>query len=1187
MREIRDRIITEGWTPQNGSLTFSVKQVEVTAALGEVVEGFFEISKTDGGMPEGFVKTLDERMQCLTPFFSGGTERIEYRFDAAGMEEDETRSGRFFVVSNYGEYELAWKVTAKSKPVNSSLGEIRNLFHFTNLARANWQEAVKLFYTKEFKRICGEEQEELYNMYRGFSRYYGNENNVEEFLIAVHKKQPITFSTITKEINIPEIRGRISEDILIQKNGWGPVHLQVETKGSFLTVEKTWLGEDDFLGNQCRIPVFMDESRMHEGRNFGEIIISYVRGKMIIPVTVMMHAARMGRQDRRQREWKKCNFRMVKLYLDYRMKRMDLNSWRIAAKECTEQMARLTEKNAVPKLFWAQLLMTEEKMDEAGWILEKVQDWVMEAEPAVYCYYLYLTTLYNREPGYVKEATREVEEIFAQNPGEWRIAWLLLFLSRSLSRNAAAKWNFLETQFRAGCTSPVLYLEAMQLLNAAPTLLMKLDEVTKQVIMYGARNGICSRDLMGYVVSLINREKYYDPLLFEILQHFWKKQEDMETLQAICTLLIKGGKTGSEYYPWYLKGVENNLRITRLYEHYLMSLDLNKDVEIPKIALLYFAYQSNLDYEYAAYLYAYVEKHKLEDQDLYITYRPEMDRFLLAQLHKGRVNRHLAYLYCALLNGEMLTPENAAALAPLLTRVEIECAEEKGRLIVVNARLKGEKIIQVRKGIACAELCSRQDMIFVEDDAQNRRLLEEKARVIPLFPNGVLRQEVAQYAGDCLSFHLSGSEVEQVNIRKENADSYLMIAREPALTGVYRQRVRIGLLHYLFEEDRTEELDTLLKETDTEDIAIADRVEAVRYLVLQGFYEKAYAWMKGVDPERVDARILLRLCSRLLEQGIFTDTLRMTKLCFSAALRGKYDGNMLAQLIEHYEGSVREMEVLMHASEGFGISTFSLCERILEQLLYTGKDVTEQMPLLRQYVSEGGRCETEIAVLYRCAYSYVIAGQPIHTYMIQDILRLIRLGEHVPDMCRIACLQYFSRNRSAMDMEAEKLIKQMGEELLAQNRLLPVLREFTDILPGAAQLLDKTFVVYLGKQDDKAILNYRILQENDADEDYRSEEMRHVYGGIYTMSFILFPGESLQYFITEAQNRHNIVESGILKAEEIAETGSNSRYGMLSRVSSACLEALQMKEKQGQSLELLNQYLYTEFCANELFEMMQ
>lgn len=1187
MRKMRERIMADGWRRVKGSLSFSLKQLELFPSPDEKVEGSFEITGEDESVPEGFVRSSDERMQCLTPYFCGSRDTIEYRFDADGMLDNETRSGRFFVVSNYGEYELTWKVKVRKKAPQSSMGEIHNLFHFTNLARANWQEAVKFFYTKEFKRICGEEQEELFNLYRGLSGNYGNEANVEEFLIAVNKKQPIGFSAARQEIRIPDMKGRISEDILIARNGWGPVRINVEVQGDFISVEKSWLTDDDFLGNQCRMPIFLDESRMHEGRNFGQVTFTHTHGSFFVPVIVERRTLQSRTKEKRNHEWKKYNCRMVKLYQELRMKRMDMNTWRSEARDCVEHMAHLSERSAVPKLFSAQLLMTEDRMEEAGWILDRVEAWMDDAEPAVYCYYLYLTTLYNREENYVKRVTQEVGQLYLQNPKEWRIAWLLLFLSRDLNRSAAKKWTFLENQFRAGCTSPVLYLEALLLLNAGPTLMTKLDPLMKRLLMYGARNGLLGADLMGHIIYLINREKYFDQVLFEVLKASWEKRQDVETLQAICTLLIKGGRTGQEYYPWYSKGVQKNLRITRLYEHYLMSLDLSREIEIPKIVLLYFAYQSNLDYEYAAYLYAYVEKHKEEDADLYITYKPQIDRFVLAQLYKGRINRDLAYLYRKVLTGPGLSAENARALASLLCSVEVTCCEDKKRLVVVHARLKGERTYALREGRAYVDLYSRQDLIFAEDENKNRHLIGQEVKLVPLFPEESLRREVAELAREEVLFHLSMTDVEQVAVRADNVDSYLAVSRDTELSSIYGRKVRIALLRFFFEEERTEDLDRLLKKTEVDDIAPADRTEAVRYLVLQGFHEKAYAWLKGSDIEKQDARILMRLCSRLLEQQLFIEEERMTALCFSAAIRGKYDGQILQQLTDHYEGSIGEMEAIKGAAEGFGIDTYPLCERIMEQMLFTGKDVTERMDLLRQYVTEGGRSELEAAFLHRCAYSYVLEQQPIHVYMIHDMLRLYRIHESVTDMCRLACLQYYARNRDAMDGSAERVIQELAEGLLKENKVLPVLREFADIVPGAELLLDKTFVVYQGCVEKKAVLNYRILEEGDTEADYQSMEMLHIYEGIYVMAFILFPGETLQYFVTETGETEKIADSGLLKAEECSGAAARSRYGMLSAITAQMLSGEKMKVGEWHSLELLNQYLHADYCVNELFEAME
>ena len=98
--------------------------------------------------------------------------------------------------------------------------------------------------------------------------------------------------------------------------------------------------------------------------------------------------------------------------------------------------------------------------------------------------------------------------------------------------------------------------------------------------------------------------KVFDRTLFEILCRIWEKNQDADILCAVCTLLIKGGVREKAYHVWYARGVENRLRVTRLYEYYLMTMELSARQALPKSVLLYFAYQSNLDWEYAAYLYA-------------------------------------------------------------------------------------------------------------------------------------------------------------------------------------------------------------------------------------------------------------------------------------------------------------------------------------------------------------------------------------------------------------------------------------------------------------------------------------------------------------------------------------------------------------------------------------------------------
>ena len=50
----------------------------------------------------------------------------------------------------------------------------------------------------------------------------------------------------------------------------------------------------------------------------------------------------------------------------------------------------------------------------------------------------------------------------------------------------------------------------------------------------------------------------------------------------------------------------------------------DKTIILPKMVLMYFAYQSNLDYEHNAYLYAYVVRNRDKNPDLERNYRIAM-----------------------------------------------------------------------------------------------------------------------------------------------------------------------------------------------------------------------------------------------------------------------------------------------------------------------------------------------------------------------------------------------------------------------------------------------------------------------------------------------------------------------------------------------------------------------------------
>lgn len=110
-------------------------------------------------------------------------------------------------------------------------------------------------------------------------------------------------------------------------------------------------------------------------------------------------------------------------------------------------------------------------------------------------------------------------------------------------------------------------------------------------------------------------------------------------LNTICTLLIKGNKTSSEYFPWYQKAVEEDFRIARLYEYYMIAMDETRmRGPLPRKIYLYFMHGNTLDYRKEAFLYANLLTYS-DDQAMFLSYREQIVTFTWEQLRNAILQR--------------------------------------------------------------------------------------------------------------------------------------------------------------------------------------------------------------------------------------------------------------------------------------------------------------------------------------------------------------------------------------------------------------------------------------------------------------------------------------------------------------------------------------------------------------------
>ena len=131
-------------------------------------------------------------MQAGVRFISGNKIAVPYEFDSSGMNQGDVLKGNFMIVSSFGEYILPFAVSISHEVIESSIGSIRNLFHFTNLAKSDWDEAVRVFYSSGFIDIMTGTDASYRNLYMGLTSGGNKNHNLEEFLIGINKKKIIT-----------------------------------------------------------------------------------------------------------------------------------------------------------------------------------------------------------------------------------------------------------------------------------------------------------------------------------------------------------------------------------------------------------------------------------------------------------------------------------------------------------------------------------------------------------------------------------------------------------------------------------------------------------------------------------------------------------------------------------------------------------------------------------------------------------------------------------------------------------------------------------------------------------------------------------------------------------------------------------------------------------------------------------
>lgn len=1129
-------------------LAFSEETIDLSVIEGRSEAGSFVIESTNQIKICGIVYSTNPRMECLNPHFEGEKVRIRYQFNSKGLTEGDACEGKFVIVCNQIEYSLSFCARITRLYAEASTGAVKSLDDFTRLAASNWDEAYHLFYNRNFLNTIpyGNVYERL--TYEGFACARPSGQNMEEFLIGVNKKQPVSISVDKSEEIFMASKEPQSGCFTITKDNWGYTEIRLRTDCEFIKLSKPVLTLDDFIGKTYLYEYIIDASAMHAGRNFGRIYIDGVYQSFTIDITAGVRDDDGSISDIAvTKDIKECMVGIMELYTSFRLKRIVTGVWANETISILNHLHALVPDEHMYELMKAQAFIINRQRQEAKWILDDFKHSNPDKKAPIWGYYLYLMTLLEREPSYVDNMTHEVELIFYENPDSVLLFWVLLFLRDQYFDDSAGKLKDIKYWVLRGCSSPYLYIEAYYLISQDPYLIKELSVFELRILSWAVKEKALTKELAGAIFEAVDLAGGFDNRVYELLTAAYEICPEAEYVGIICSYLIKGHKNDTCFHKWFELGIENKLRLTGLYEAYLITMDDRQISPVPKIIQMYFSFDNKLPYRKLAVLYNNIIAAKETEPEVYHKYRKAMGRFAMDQAQLRHIDDNLAVLYEDMLELGFINEELSAAFSDIIYTHKLIVFDKRiVRAIIYQNEMKEPQIVPVTDQCAYFELFSNDYVILFEDSRGYRYVKSISYRLQRLM-------DAEKYLDRCIS--LSPDRPQYIvshfkhvrdysDFTKDDLKLFKPVFYSESFSDSYKAVMGYRILKYCQLHDYEDCVRPFLQSINFDTLQKDERKYLIDMLVSNRLYEKAYdmAMEYGIDMLAAASKVVL--CENALKVQHVDDDF-MVKLAISAFKTGKYSDLVLKYLCENYTGPTDELINLWHAADKFSISSMKLDERILEQGIYTQIEPEKISDIFMEYYKRAGNEKLILAYISLVAHGYLHSGG-CKADFIFDIIEKRFIGNRtLNDACQLALLKHFAEKTDITQAELE-IEDTLLKYYIYNNMYFDFFARLDYRLLEKYFLYDKAFLQYESTPGTHVVLHY---SRDEDGEEFNSEDMVEMYDGIYVKTFVIFFGELIRYYITEEHdNSIEVKESNRLTCNNIPGDNDHSRYNLINEM---------------------------------------
>lgn len=1179
MRKRVDELLNERPVLDPPALLSSVEEINLELTAGVQYQDSLKIGTADGQDIRGQVYSDNNRIVFAEDSFLGSSCSVLYGIDTYGLEADSEISGNIIFITNIGELHI---------PVYAIIGEdipkehesVRDLEGFARLAAGNFREAFLMYTNEDFKRILRGKNSKFQSLYKGLSENPVTYQHLEEFLIAAGKKEKISLSLDKQERASYVLNHSVKDTLYIYKSTWGYTRIEITVQGDFIETEKKVITSDDFIGRVYGLEFILDREKLQGRYCCGKIILKTVYEELeleieAVPDGDMELVPSRYRQERQ--------LKLMKSFLALQMRKLDYRTWYDNSKQWIDEI-KAENEDTFTLFTEAYLAFCQEDTAKVVSLLWPIKTGEIELtktwEKAVY---LYLSKEAGLLPEEKSDIAPQLYAYYQKEPQNYLL--IALYIQELEGHGYTSPWGLaeLEKAHNAGCRSPFLYLRAWKILDKQEALLRKLTPFIIRVLCFAEKEGILSESLLLRAAFLTANVKSFHPSLYRLLASGYEKYQKKELLEAICRHIMNDTPNDPAYYKWYEKAVEQDIRLTRLYEYYIETRPEDNMEPLPVPVKLYFSYTPAIGDRKKAYLFACIIKDKENDPISYENYKKAAYEFALMSIKRARINEFYAVLYNEFFE-DCRDAETAGYLSGVMFSHKLTCKNPNMRNVIVCHRaFRDMQTFPITEGTAYPKIYSKDVCILFEDEKKRRFAATVDYDIEQLMNYDRISKSCMLFGvwDTGMQLYCCHERTWQVEINRHNLMSFWKAAENLYLTREYRDKTRKKLLDYFSKNSDDWNLLPYMESLKELTYGHIDKEATFRLLIRFGQFEKAFNLINRLGYEKIETVLLMKLAIAWIQKYKEELNEELLGLACYVYRNGRFNDDILDYISRYAILDIQSSEELWRHMSAFGMDTYAQEEKYLLLSMFVIKTSPGSECILENYACKSGNPSVRRAYINYLSMLYLLKEREPQDYTADRMKSICKRNVQTSTICDLAWTKYKAAEQS-FSAEDEVILGRIIEYCEQKELKFGFFKALPEEVVSGVQLEDKVFAEESLPTGCRVVIHYKIDSEYSRKDDWKSEPLKESIAGLYVREFMLFYGESLSYYCTVYVNDKTYDTK--TKSLSVGETRTkgNTRYQLLNRIlMQRALKAV------GSSEDTMRQYLKRAALADGLFEIRQ